>query len=163
TWVLVTSWTSVTATATTSTPRGASTAPSHSTVMSSGKTGIVDVSGTAASSQSRRTTRGLLSRRALRAARRHARVGSGARRPTAVFIDDIDWADRATLDLVRHVLFRMADEPVALLLVGTSRSDPGARAAGGLSRLRSDPRVATVSLHPLTELEATEFARQLEP
>ena len=84
-------------------------------------------------------------------------------RPTAVFIDDLDWADRATLDLVRHLLFRMADEPVALLLIGTTRSDPGARAAGSLSRLRSDPRVATLSLHPLTELEATEFARQLAP
>ena len=84
-------------------------------------------------------------------------------RPTAIFIDDVDWADRATLDLVRHLLFRMADEPVGLLVIGTSRSDPGARAAGGLSRLRSDPRVATLSLHPLSDLEATEFARQLEP
>ena len=84
-------------------------------------------------------------------------------RPTTVFLDDVDWADRATLDLVRHLLFRMADEPVTLLLVGTTRSDPDARAAGSLSRLRSDPRVATLSLHPLTELEATEFARQLEP
>src|SRR5262245_58603555 len=84
-------------------------------------------------------------------------------RPTAVFIDDVDWADRATLDLTRHLLFRMADEPVALFLIGTTRSDPGARAAVGLSRLRHDPRVATLSLHPLSELEATEFARQLEP
>ena len=31
------------------------------------------------------------------------------------------------------------------------------------ARLRNDPRVATLSLHPLSELEATEFARQLEP
>ena len=55
-------------------------------------------------------------------------------RPTAIFVDDLDWADRATLDLVRHVLFRMADESVALLLLGTTRSDPGARAVGGLAR-----------------------------
>ena len=45
-------------------------------------------------------------------------------RPTAIFVDDIDWVDRATLELLRHLLFRMADEPVTLLVVGTTARRP---------------------------------------
>ncbi|MET0628393.1 MAG: AAA family ATPase [Acidimicrobiia bacterium] len=80
-----------------------------------------------------------------------------------LFVDDIDWADEATVDLLRHVLFRLDDEAVSLLTVVTSRRDPDARAAAGIERLRGDPRAATIRLHSLTPLEATELAREVEP
>lgn len=83
--------------------------------------------------------------------------------PTVLFVDDIDWADAATVDLLRHLLFRLDDEQVPLLVLATSRADPGARAADGISRLRSEPRTAVVHLNPLTPLEATELAREREP
>ncbi len=57
-----------------------------------------------------------------------------------LFVDDIDWADGATLDLLRHVLFRLGDGAVPLLVVVTLRADPDARAAAGIERLRADPR-----------------------
>ncbi len=83
--------------------------------------------------------------------------------PTVLFIDDIDWADAATVDLLRHLLFRLDDEQVPLLVLATSRADPSARAADGIARLRSEPRTAVVHLNPLTPLEATELAREREP
>src|SRR5690349_11865868 len=83
--------------------------------------------------------------------------------PTVLFVDDVDWADSATVDLLRHLLFRLDDEQVPLLVLATTRSDPGARAADGVARLRSEPRTAVVHLNPLTPLEATELAREREP
>jgi class 3 adenylate cyclase len=81
--------------------------------------------------------------------------------PTVVFVDDIDWADDATIGLLRHLLFRFEDERVRLLLLATSRGDAQARAANGVAALRREPRCATIRLHPLSELEATELAREL--
>ena len=83
--------------------------------------------------------------------------------PTVVFVDDIDWADAATIDLLRHLLFRLDDELVPLLVLTTSRADPAARAAEAVARLRSEPRTAVVHLNPLTPLEATELLREREP
>ena len=83
--------------------------------------------------------------------------------PTVLFVDDIDWADAATVDLLRHLLFRLDDEQVPLLVLATTRADPSTRAADGIARLRSEPRTAVVHLNPLTPLEATELAREREP
>src|ERR1044071_9552350 len=83
--------------------------------------------------------------------------------PTVLFVDDVDWADSATVDLLRHLLFRLDDEQVPLLVLATTRADPRSRAADGVARLRSEPRTAVVHLNPLTPLEATERAREREP
>jgi class 3 adenylate cyclase len=80
--------------------------------------------------------------------------------PTIVFVDDLDWADDATVDLLRHLLFRFDDENVALLLLATTRGDPHARAADGVAKLRAELRSATLSLHPLSAMEATELAHE---
>lgn len=80
-----------------------------------------------------------------------------------LFVDDLDWADAATVDLLRHLLFRLDDEQVPLLVLATSRADPRSRAADAVARLRTEPRTAVVSLHPLSELESTELARALDP
>jgi class 3 adenylate cyclase len=85
------------------------------------------------------------------------------RTPSVVFVDDVDSADAATVDLLRHLLFRLDDAQVPLLVLVTSRADPGARAAAALARLRTEPRTAVVHLHSLTQLEAIELARELQP
>jgi len=90
-------------------------------------------------------------------------LGYARTTPTVVFIDDVDWADSATVDLLRHLMFRLDDEQVPLLVLATSRADPTARAAEGVARLRSEPRTAVVHLNPLTQLEATELARERQP
>jgi len=79
--------------------------------------------------------------------------------PTIVFLDDLDWADDATIALLRHILFRVEDEPISLLMLATTRADPGARAAEGVAHLRADRRSATLSLQRMSGLEATELAR----
>jgi class 3 adenylate cyclase len=84
-------------------------------------------------------------------------------RYVVLFLDDIDWADDATIDLLIHLLFRLDDVAASLLLLVTSRADPGTRAAAGLERVRGDPRAATIRLHPLSPLEATELAHEVEP
>ncbi|MDQ1429653.1 MAG: hypothetical protein QOF40_255, partial [Actinomycetota bacterium] len=83
--------------------------------------------------------------------------------PSVLFVDDVDWADAASIDLLRHLLFRLDDVQVPLLVLATSRADPTARAADGVARLRSEPRTAVVQLHVLSELEAVELARELRP
>ena len=85
-------------------------------------------------------------------------LGYARTTPTVVFVDDVDWADVATIDLLRHLMFRLDDEHVPLLVLATSRADPTARAGEGVARLRSEPRTAVVHLNPLTRLEATELA-----
>ena len=90
-------------------------------------------------------------------------LGYARTTPTVVFVDDVDWADVATIDLLRHLMFRLDDEHVPLLVLATSRADPTARAAEGVARLRREPRTAVVHLNPLTRLEATELARERQP
>ena len=86
---------------------------------------------------------------------------AGSRR-TVLSIDDLDFADAATVDLLRHLLFRVADVDAPLLVIATSRGDAGARAGAAIGRLRGEPRVATILLHALSAMEATELARQLD-
>jgi len=81
--------------------------------------------------------------------------------PTVLLVEDLDWADAATIDLLRHLLFRFEGFEAPLFLVGTCRGDPAARAAKGVAELRRDLRCATLLLHPLSELEAGELAREL--
>jgi len=83
--------------------------------------------------------------------------------PCVVFLDDLDHADAATIDLLRHLLFRVDDEQVPLLVLATSRADPRARAAHAVAELRCDPRAAVLLVPPLAELDATELARALQP
>ena len=83
-------------------------------------------------------------------------------RQTVLSIDDLDWADTATIELLRHLLFRVADGPAPLLVIATSRGDTAARAGEAIGRLRTEPRVATIFLHELSEMEASELARQLD-
>jgi class 3 adenylate cyclase/tetratricopeptide (TPR) repeat protein len=80
-----------------------------------------------------------------------------------LFLDDLDWSDGSTVDLLRHLLFRLDDEDVPLLLLATTRADPQARAAEAVAVLRSEPRTAVLLLHALSALEAVQLTRALHP
>ena len=82
---------------------------------------------------------------------------------TVVFVDDIDWADRATTDFLRHLLFRLDDEQIPLMIMTTSRADPHVRAGDWVAKLRNEPRAAVLFLHPLNPMESAELARSLRP
>ena len=77
-----------------------------------------------------------------------------ARTPLAFVIDDLHWADRATLRLLRHVLRASQDAP--LLIVGTYRDaeiGPEHPLADLLADLRRDRLLERVSLDGLEEGE----------
>jgi DNA-binding CsgD family transcriptional regulator/tetratricopeptide (TPR) repeat protein len=74
---------------------------------------------------------------------------SGA--PTLLVLEDVHWADEATLDLLRFLGRRLADLP--LLVVATSREDevpPGHPLATLLGDLATAPGVHRVQLVPLS-------------
>ena len=80
-------------------------------------------------------------------------VGSSARSPLLVVLDDLQWADQPTLLLLRHVLRRA--EGARLLVVGTFRADEPNRAlAGLLADLRRERLYDRLNLEGLDE-EAT--------
>ena len=67
--------------------------------------------------------------------------------PVLVFIDDLHWADKPTLSMLRHVI--RGSEPAALLLIGTYReSEVGAGHPLGelLADLRREPAVTRVAV-----------------
>ncbi len=58
-------------------------------------------------------------------------------RPLALVLDDLQWADEATFDLLEHFVRRAAEESVPLLVVGaTLLTDPDERTRRRISRLR---------------------------
>jgi tetratricopeptide (TPR) repeat protein len=79
----------------------------------------------------------------------------GAPRSLAVVIEDLHWADTATLDLFEHLLARGP----TIALVGTWRSEDPATPRGTtewLTRVRRLPTVVELNLSPLTSDETNE-------
>jgi predicted ATPase len=60
------------------------------------------------------------------------------RQPTVVFLDDLQWADHTTLELLGSLATHVADVP--LLLLGAYRSDELGRDAN--KRLAPEPRTS---------------------
>lgn len=84
----------------------------------------------------------------------------GAQRPLALVVEDLHWADSATLDLLDHVL-AVVRRP-GLRIVGTYRTEDPATSEATMAwfvRARRLPGVATVELGPLT---LDETRQQLE-
>ena len=79
----------------------------------------------------------------------------GASRPLAVLIEDLHWADTATLDLLEHLLARGLTVP----FVGTWRSEDPATPTGTiewLTRIRRLPMVTELTLGPLDRDQSIE-------
>ena len=79
---------------------------------------------------------------------------AGSLVPIVVVLDDLHWADKPTVQLLRH-LTRIGD-PMRLMVIGTYRStDIGAGhpLAEGLTALRREPGVEFVELAGLNDLE----------
>lgn len=78
-----------------------------------------------------------------------------ALRPLGVLLEDLHWADTATLDLVEHLTLR----PTAVPLVGSWRSEDDATppsASEWFARLHRHPDVRVVHLGPLSRDETAE-------
>ena len=76
-------------------------------------------------------------------------------RPFAVLLEDLHWADSATLDLVEHLLAR----PVTVPMLGTWRVDDPAtaeRTTQWWTRVQRLPTTTTLALPPLSREETAE-------
>ncbi|MBN9391062.1 MAG: AAA family ATPase [Chloroflexi bacterium] len=86
----------------------------------------------------------------------------GQDRPTAFFLDDLQWADNATLELLPRLATFFVSKP--LLLIGTYRSDEIPR-GHPLRRLRNELRRARllqeITVEPLTQEEIIDLATRL--
>jgi class 3 adenylate cyclase len=88
-----------------------------------------------------------------------ALFASARRGAILVAIEDLHWADAATLDLLCHLAFAAADEggPVPLLVIATLRpSEESPALARALGRLAREPIVETLELLglPMEEVES---------
>src|SRR5206468_5048953 len=88
----------------------------------------------------------------------------GQRMPLVLYVDDLQWADSATLDLLRHLArqFALAGRPV--LLVFTVRSESLSLMpewVEWLAGLARDLRLARLNLAPLGEAETHAWLQAL--
>jgi tetratricopeptide (TPR) repeat protein len=78
--------------------------------------------------------------------------GAAAERPVVLLMDDLHWADKPTLALLRHVVG--SSDGGALLILGTYRDSELSRQhplSGLLADLRSEPGIERISLQGLGE------------
>ena len=85
-------------------------------------------------------------------------VALAATRPVVVVVDDLHWADKPTLLLVRHLLRATAELPI--LLLGTYRDtelSPNQPLAGVLADLRREQLIERIALDGLREEDVGEL------
>jgi class 3 adenylate cyclase/tetratricopeptide (TPR) repeat protein len=78
--------------------------------------------------------------------------------PQLVFIDDLQWADDASLSLLHRLRAASAREGLALLLLSASRPQPITELPGA-----HDEGAEIIELPPLTECESARAVQQLAP
>lgn len=92
-----------------------------------------------------------------------AMIRLAQRLPLLVVVDDLHWADRASLDLFTHVALEIADtamrEPVSVMIAATYRHD--ARLPADIERLRREEFCHHLALRPLPAEDASELVRSL--
>jgi DNA-binding CsgD family transcriptional regulator len=79
-------------------------------------------------------------------------------------VEDVQWADRSTLDLLAYLVANLADE--RLLLVGTHRSEPGAEGSAARTTIRELTRhrqVRAIDLAPLRRADVAELVGAAAP
>src|SRR5437764_430578 len=76
-------------------------------------------------------------------------VASGE--PRLVFVDDIQWIDTLSLELLRHLVLETADsslrEPLALMVLCTHRPGLDIHLEADLARLRREECASVLELH----------------
>ncbi len=84
-------------------------------------------------------------------------LDAAQRSPRFILLDDLHWADAPSIDLVRHVVYRLAGRvpPTRLLLVATAQPAPS------IAPLSREYRCAVLELQGLDALEAADLARRL--
>jgi class 3 adenylate cyclase len=84
-------------------------------------------------------------------------------RPVLLVVDDLHWADTASLDLFTHLALEIADtamrEPVPVMIVATYRND--ANLPADVERLRREEICHQLTMRPLPAEEAGEMVRSL--
>jgi ATP/maltotriose-dependent transcriptional regulator MalT len=80
----------------------------------------------------------------------------GAARPVVLCLDDIHWADPASVDALAAMLHRPPDAPVLMALAAREGQVPAAL-AGALGAAMRNGRVVALALAPLSEGEAGEL------
>ncbi|HEY4028280.1 MAG TPA: AAA family ATPase [Candidatus Dormibacteraeota bacterium] len=86
-------------------------------------------------------------------------ASAARRRPLAIVLEDLQWADRDSLAMLGRLAARADDLP--LLLVGTYRTDePAAELSELLPTLVHEARARRVALRPLDPAELRELVRQ---
>jgi class 3 adenylate cyclase len=94
-----------------------------------------------------------------------ATIRLAERRPLLVIVDDLHWADRASLDLFTHLALEIADtsmrEPVPVMLAATYRHVTDLPLANELDRLEREEICRSLALSPLPADESGEMVRSL--
>jgi predicted ATPase/DNA-binding CsgD family transcriptional regulator len=93
----------------------------------------------------------------------HALLGAGLSTPRIVIIEDVHWADAATLGLLEHIAISRSDDPLMIILTVRSEAvERGGVFARALSRLRSEG-LTSIALPPLQPSQMAAFLRGAAP
>jgi predicted ATPase len=88
-----------------------------------------------------------------------------ARRPLVLLLDDMQWADTATLDLLLYLTRSLAEQPAPILLLFNLSTGPGggtdAQSSWLLALKRTCLPLTELLLTPFTKEEASRFVQEL--
>ena len=87
------------------------------------------------------------------------------RAPLLLLVDDLQWGDAASLELVLNLVRLAADmsvhEPTPLLALLVVRDEPGVRELPQLDLIRRETLTSSLTLHGLDELDVSRLARSI--
>jgi class 3 adenylate cyclase len=92
-------------------------------------------------------------------------LGWAREQPLLVTVDDLQWADGPSLDLLLQLVFETSDASIAgdvsLCIVGSYRAQPPERLRRDLARMLREEICHRVEVGPLDEVAATQLVRDL--
>ncbi|HET7077649.1 MAG TPA: AAA family ATPase, partial [Chloroflexia bacterium] len=89
-----------------------------------------------------------------------------ARTPAVLFLDDLQWADAASRDLLQYALRRWAEERARLMVLLTLRAEAPAEQpalATWLAAVRRGAPITAIALGPLTQADTVRWVQALGP